>query len=187
MFMLFLADNLGGGSAIRQLVTDTLTGGQGIEDLAQTLGPSGTAIGTTMTDIFANFTASVTLDHGTQAEFGLDNIDMYETCGNHLFRSQPPLCSHTHGGRSQSGPPHEQERGGAPVRLLNISLRPDVWTTHPVEPDAFQGFTSDCNLGWLGSFIPLRLPGGGVQVVSYSLGPLPASDARRVESLRDMS
>jgi len=85
MFMLFLADNLGGGSAIRQLVTDTQTGGQGIVDLAQTLGPSGTPIGTTMSDIFANFTASVTLDHGTQAEFGLDNIDMYETCNNSQF------------------------------------------------------------------------------------------------------
>jgi len=85
MFMLFLADNLGGGSAIRQLVTDTLTGGQGIVDLAQTLGPGGTPIGTTMSDIFANFTASVTLDHATQAEFGLDNIDMYETCNNSQF------------------------------------------------------------------------------------------------------
>ena len=85
MFMLFLADNLGGGSAIRQLVTDTLTGGQGIVDLAQTLGPGGTPIGTTMSDIFANFTASVTIDHATQAEFGLDNIDMYETCGSNQF------------------------------------------------------------------------------------------------------
>ena len=85
MFMLFLADNLGGGSAIRQLVGDTLTGGSGIVDLAQTLGPSGTPIGTTMSDIFANFTASVTLDHGTQAEFGLDNIDMYESCGGNQF------------------------------------------------------------------------------------------------------
>ncbi len=85
MFMLFLADNLGGGSAIRQLVGDTLTGGAGIVDLAQTLGPTGTPIGTTMSDIFANFTASVTLDHGTQAEFGLDNIDMYESCGGNQF------------------------------------------------------------------------------------------------------
>jgi len=85
MFMLFLADNLGGGSAIRQLVGDSLTGGAGIVDLAQTLGPSGTPIGTTMSDIFANFTASVTIDHGTQSEFGLDNIDMYESCGGNQF------------------------------------------------------------------------------------------------------
>jgi hypothetical protein len=69
------------------------------------------------------------------------------------------------------------DRGGAPVRQLNVSLRGDIWTTHPVEPDAYQGFTTDCNLGWLGPFIPLRLPGGGVQVVSYSLGPLPKAGA----------
>ena len=102
--MLFLADNLGGGSAIRQLVSDTLTGGQGIVDLAQTLGPGSTSIGTTMTDIYANFTASVTLDHGTQAEFGLDNIDMYETCGGGQFcRTQLSGSNLNWGGMWQSG------------------------------------------------------------------------------------
>ena len=71
-------------------------------------------------------------------------------------------------------------RGGAPVRQLNITLRGDIWTTHPIEPNAYQGFTTDCNLGWLGPFIPLRLPGGAAQVVSYSLGPGPvaATDMR---------
>ena len=104
MFMLFLADNLGGGSAIRQLVTDTLTGGAGIVDLAQTLGPSGTPIGTTMSDIYANFTASVTLDHGTQPEFGLSNIDMYETCGGNQFcRIQLSGSNLNWGGMWQSG------------------------------------------------------------------------------------
>ena len=34
--------------------------------------------------------------------------------------------------------------------------RPDVWTSHPIEPDAYQGFSSDCNLNWLGSTVPLR-------------------------------
>ena len=61
--------------------------------------------------------------------------------------------------------------GGAPVRQLNVTLRSDVWATHPIEPDAFQGFSTDCNLNWLGSAMPLRLPGGSVQLVSYSLGP----------------
>ncbi|MDP6324115.1 MAG: PKD domain-containing protein [Candidatus Thalassarchaeaceae archaeon] len=112
MFMLFLADNLGGGSAIRQLVTDTLTGGQGIVDLAQTLGPGATPIGTTMSDIFANFTASVTLDHGTQAEFGLDNIDMYETCGSNQFcRLQLSGSNLNWGSMWQSGP-HDLEGWG---------------------------------------------------------------------------
>ena len=85
LFMLFLADNLGGGTAIRQLVADSRTGGAGIVQLANTLGPGATPIGTTMSDIFANFTASVVLDDGTQPEFGLDNIDMYESCGSGQF------------------------------------------------------------------------------------------------------
>ena len=132
MFMLFLADNLGGGSAIRQLVTDTLTGGSGIEDLAQTLGPSGTPIGTTMTDIFANFTASITLDHATQAEFGLNNIDMYETCGGNQFcRLQLSGSNLNWGSMWQSGPQDIEGWGvhafrfkdgtGAP---LNIMIQP---------------------------------------------------------------
>ena len=132
MFMLFLADNLGGGSAIRQLVTDTLTGGQGIVDLAQTLGNSGTPIGTTMSDIFANFTASVTLDHGTQAEFGLDNIDMYETCGGNQFcRLQLSGSNLNWGSMWQSGP-HDLEGWGVHAfrfldgtgSPLNIMIQP---------------------------------------------------------------
>ena len=63
------------------------------------------------------------------------------------------------------------EAGGAPVRQLNVTLRPDVWTSHPIEPNAYQGFSTDCNLGWLGPFVPLRLPGGAAQALSYSLGP----------------
>ncbi len=132
MFMLFLADNLGGGSAIRQLVGDTLTGGAGIVDLAQSLGPSGTPIGTTMSDIFANFTASVTLDHGTQAEFGLDNIDMYESCGGNQFcRLQLSGSNLNWGGMWQSGTQDIEGWGvhafrfkdgtGAP---LNIMIQP---------------------------------------------------------------
>ncbi|MEE2812620.1 MAG: PKD domain-containing protein, partial [Candidatus Thermoplasmatota archaeon] len=85
LFMLFLADNLGGGAAIQQLVADTRTGGNGIIHLAQTRGWSNTPIGETMSDIFANFTASVALDHSSQPEFGLDNIEMYEACGSQVF------------------------------------------------------------------------------------------------------
>ena len=69
------------------------------------------------------------------------------------------------------------ERGGAASRQLNVSLHDSVWTTHPVEPDAYQGFTTDCNLGWLGPLAPLKLSGGSVQVVSYSLGPMESQQA----------
>lgn len=61
--------------------------------------------------------------------------------------------------------------GGAPTRQLNITLREDVWTTHPIEPAPFHGFTSDCNLNWLGPAVPLRLAGGSAALVSYTLVP----------------
>eukprot|EP01045_Picozoa_sp_COSAG04_P036496 COSAG04_NODE_8906_length_918_cov_1.440781_1_plen_166_part_10 len=72
-------------------------------------------------------------------------------------------------------------RGGAPTRQVHITLRDDVWTTHPIEPDRFQGFSTDCNLNRVGPVLPLRLPGGAVQAVSYSLGLPPAAQqaARR--------
>jgi hypothetical protein len=66
-------------------------------------------------------------------------------------------------------------RGGAPIQQLNISMHEDVWTTHPIEPEKYQGFSTDCNLAWLGPNMPLRLPGGSVQVVSYSIGPRTSS------------
>ena len=62
-------------------------------------------------------------------------------------------------------------------RQLNISLRSDVWTSHPIVPNAFEGFTTDCNLNWLGPFVPLRLRGGAAQVVSFTLGPGPVIEA----------
>jgi hypothetical protein len=41
-------------------------------------------IGTTMSDIFANFTAAVTLD-SSQGAFGFDNIDMSGACVSGLI------------------------------------------------------------------------------------------------------
>ena len=134
MFMLFLADNLGGGSAIRQLVADTLTGGQGIIDLAQTLGPGSTPIGSTMSDIFANFTASVTLDHGTQAEFGLDNIDMYQTCTSNQFcRIQLSDSNLNWGSMWQSGPHDIEGWGVHAFRFLDGTGAPLNLMIQPTE------------------------------------------------------
>ncbi len=79
MFLMYLADKLGGGAAISSLVSDTATGGVGIENLARNPEPGSTAIGTTMSDIYANFTAAVTLD-SAQGAFGLDNIALTAGC-----------------------------------------------------------------------------------------------------------
>ena len=111
-FMLFLADNLGGGTAIRQLVADTRTGGAGIVQLANTLGPGATPIGTTMSDIFANFSASMVLDDGTQPEYGLSNIDMYESCGSGQFCTLQLSGSNLNWAGMWTSGPHDIEGWG---------------------------------------------------------------------------
>ena len=79
MFLMYLADKLGGGSAIQSLVADTATGGAGIENLAANPQPGSISIGTTMSQIYANFSAAVTLD-SAQGAFGFSNLDLSEAC-----------------------------------------------------------------------------------------------------------
>ena len=79
MFLMYLADKLGGGSAIQSLVADTATGGTGIENLAANPQPGSISIGTTMSQIYANFSAAVTLD-SAQGAFGFSNLDLSEAC-----------------------------------------------------------------------------------------------------------
>ena len=79
MFLMYLADKLGGGNAIQSLVADTSTGGAGIENLAANPQPGSTSIGTTMSQIYANFSAAVTLD-SAQGAFGFSNLDLSEAC-----------------------------------------------------------------------------------------------------------
>ena len=79
MFMMYLADKLGGGVAIQRLVADTTTGGASIENLAQNPEPGSTPIGTTMSEIFANFSIAVALD-SAQGAFGFSNLDLTSGC-----------------------------------------------------------------------------------------------------------
>ena len=79
MFMMYLADKLGGGAAIQRLVADTATGGAAIENLAQNPEPGSTPIGTTMSEIFANFSAAVSID-SAQGAFGFSNLDLTSGC-----------------------------------------------------------------------------------------------------------
>ena len=79
MFLMYLADKLGGGAAIQRLVADTATGGVGIENLAQNPETGATSIGTTMSEIFANFSAAVSLD-SAQGAFGFTNLDLTSGC-----------------------------------------------------------------------------------------------------------
>ncbi len=81
LFMLYLADKLGGAPSIRSLIADTSIGGNGIEDLARNPGPGSTPIGRTMSEIFANFSAAVTLD-SPQGAFGFSNLEMSDECSS---------------------------------------------------------------------------------------------------------
>ena len=90
IFLLYLADHLGGGPAIRKLAQDSSTGAAGIEDLARNpIGvPPGT-IGRDFVDIFANFTIASTLD-SDQGIYGLSNLYLTPSCGSSEFcRIQP--------------------------------------------------------------------------------------------------
>ncbi|MGB1435997.1 MAG: PKD domain-containing protein [Candidatus Thalassarchaeaceae archaeon] len=80
LFLMYISDKLGGGQAIQRLVADTAVGGTSIENLAINPEPGSTPIGTTMNDIFANFSAAVSLD-SPQGAFGFSNLDLTSECG----------------------------------------------------------------------------------------------------------
>ena len=90
IFTMYLADHLGGGAAVRQLVQDSATGGVGVEKLALSppAGQSG-SIGRTMNQIFANFSIAAVLD-SDQGIYGFSNLDLTPTCSSASFcRVQP--------------------------------------------------------------------------------------------------
>ena len=84
LFLSYLADKLGGPSAIRQLISNPSLGGNGIESLARNPGPGSTPVGTSMSEVFANFSAAVTLD-SSQGAFGFSNLDLVDDCSNGGF------------------------------------------------------------------------------------------------------
>jgi|TARA_B110000211_G_scaffold70678_1_gene81822 PKD repeat protein len=79
LFMMYLADKLGGGDAITRLIADTSVGGSSIENLAINPEPGSTSIGNNMNDIFANFSAAVSLD-SPQGVLGFSNLDLTDAC-----------------------------------------------------------------------------------------------------------
>ena len=79
LFFTYLSDKLGGATGISQLVSDSSIGGNGIENLARNPGPGSTPIGSTMSEIFANFSAAITLD-SDQGAFGFSEIELQDDC-----------------------------------------------------------------------------------------------------------
>ena len=90
IFTMYLADHLGGGPAVRQLVQDSATGGVSVQNLALSP-PSGSSglIGRTMGEIFANFSVAAFLD-SDQGIYGFSNLDLTPVCSSNSFcRAQP--------------------------------------------------------------------------------------------------
>jgi len=90
IFLLYLADHLGGGPAIRKLAQDSSTGATAIEDLARNpVGVTPGTIGRDFIDIYTNFTIAATLD-SDQGIYGMSNLYMTPACGSTDFcRIQP--------------------------------------------------------------------------------------------------
>jgi len=61
--------------------------------------------------------------------------------------------------------------GGAGVRDVEIQLSPELGFTQPIESDPSQGIASTCGMHRLGSKLPLRLAGGGAQLVAFEIEP----------------
>ena len=90
IFLLYLADHLGGGPAIRNLAQDSSTGAAGIEDLARNpIGATPGVIGRDFIDIWTNFTIAATLD-SDQGIYGMSNLFLSQACASSEFcRIQP--------------------------------------------------------------------------------------------------
>ena len=95
LFLLWMADHLGGGPAIRQLVANTQTGGAAIASLGQTPPNNvGMILGSTFEEIFANFSIAATLD-ASSGIHGLSNVDMTDLCSSSAFCKIQPADSNS--------------------------------------------------------------------------------------------
>ncbi|MBI88091.1 MAG: hypothetical protein CMB67_03570 [Euryarchaeota archaeon] len=92
LFVKYLSDKLGGASSVRQLISSPALGGIGVENLARNPGEGSTPIGSTMSELFANFSAAVTLD-SQQGAFGFSEIDLEDDCSSGGFCKALPADS----------------------------------------------------------------------------------------------
>ena len=112
IFTMYLADHLGGGPAVRQLVQDSATGGLGVENLAisPVSGQSG-KVGRTMGQIFANFSIAAVLD-SDQGIYGFSNLDLTPTCSSGSFCSVQPADTNSNWAGPWSSTGHSVEGWG---------------------------------------------------------------------------
>jgi len=95
IFMLYLADHLGGGPAIRNLVADTAVGATAIENLGRSPpGGSPNILGDNFDDMFANFTIAATLD-SSQGIYGMSNLALTDICSGGAFCKIQPAATNS--------------------------------------------------------------------------------------------
>ena len=87
LMMLYVVDTMGGSNAFQRLISDSAKGSQGIVNLALSPEPGATPVGTTFSDIFANFSAAATLD-SNQLGLGFSNLDLAFGCSSTICRIQ---------------------------------------------------------------------------------------------------
>ena len=124
LFMLYLHDQFGGAAAVQQLVADQRTGYLGIENLAQNA-PSGQSnIGTTMSEIFANFAIAASLD-SDQDPHGIDSLDMVASCGSITAACViQPVDTHNTWSSPWQSTGHSQEGWG--VTVFNLEADSNI-------------------------------------------------------------
>jgi PKD repeat protein len=144
IFLLYLADHLGGGAAIRNLAADTSTGSMGVENLGQNpIGVPSGYIGDDFNSIWKNFSIAATLD-SDQSIYGLSNIDLTPVCsGNAFCRVQPAATNSDWSSNSWTSLAHETEGWGLRV----FKLEPGGTSAVPLtlrltgSVEGFQGIT----------------------------------------------
>jgi len=173
MFTMYLADHLGGGSAVRQLVQDSATGGSGVVNLALSP-PSGQigSIGRTMNQIFANFSIAAVLD-SSQGIYGFSNLDLTPTCSSASFCRVQPADTNSDWSSPWSSTGHTVEGwgvrafkftpGGASPAPLTIRLTSDVsqFDGVVVSKSSVDGLLSVTDLNFQNNVATALIPGFG--------------------------
>ena len=134
LFLSYLADKLGGSSAIRQLVSNPSLGGNGVESLARNPGPGSTPVGKTMSEIFANFSAAVTLD-SAQGAFGFSDLDLLEDCSDGGFCRSAISAENDQWSEAWQSPGHTIEGWG--LRSFRFTQGDGFPLSIMVQPDRF--------------------------------------------------
>lgn len=136
LFLLWMADHLGGGPAIRQLVENTQTGGAAIQALGQTPPNNvGMILGTTFEEIFANFSIAATLD-SSSGIYGLSNVDMTDLCSGTAFCKIQPADSNNDWSQAWDSKGNTIEGWGIQVFKLEPGSSPPAPLTIRLTADA---------------------------------------------------